>query len=374
MITRSEVDKLLSLRAEQPSVLSLYLSVPVDIAGLRELPAQAGDLYAEAVRSGNGSGTLRGVGRREQETVRGLLTERARDWLGHTVAIFASEELGLTEAIPLPAGLPQRAVLASRPHVRPLLLAIQRSPAYRVVVADRRHAWLFSVVGDEISTAALPAADEVRSHRFSGWYGLEAHRVNERIMGLQRQHLQATAALLERSARVGGTEPLVIGGHRDTIPQVFGALRADLRDAVAGSFVADPATLTPAKVRELAGRVVADWLAERDEELAAQLRQEPPDGLSAVGLTACLAAAGQHATRLIALPEDGLLPGYACGECGALSVSGDGCVHGRQAVQHVPDLMEELAVAALADAARVRTISEPPAGVAALLRFRLAPA
>jgi hypothetical protein len=374
MITRPEVDKLLSVQAEQPSVLSLYLGVPVDIAGLRELPAQAGDLLAQAAGSGNGSGTQRAVGRRDQETVRGLLADRVRDWLGHTVAIFASSDLGLTEAIPLPSGLPERAVLATRPHVRPLLLAIQRSPAYRVVVADRRYAWLFRIAGDEISAAALPEAEQVRSHRFSGWYGLEAHRVNERIIGLQRQHLQATASLLDRAARAGGAAPLVVGGHRDTIPQVLGALPGSLRETVVGSFVADPAALTAARVRELSARVVADWLTGRDRDLAVQLRDEPPDGRNAVGLTACLAAASQHALRLVALPEEGLLPGYKCRECGALSTSGDGCVHGKEAAQHVPDLIEELAVAAIADAADVRTMTEPPAGVAAQLRFRLASA
>jgi Bacterial archaeo-eukaryotic release factor family 10 len=374
MISRSEVDKLLSVQAREASVLSLYLNVPLEQAALRELPALAGDLFAQAAGTGNGSGALQGIGRQEQETVRGLLADRARDWLGHAVAIFTSSEVGLTEAIPLPAELPELAVLATRPHVRPLLLAIQRCAPYRVVVADRRHSWLFSIAGEDIRSAALHDAEEVRSHKFSGWYGLEAYSVNERIIGLHRQHLQATAALLDRAVRIGGAEPLVIGGHRDTIPQVLAALRPELREAFAGSFVADPATLTPGKVRELANGVVADWLTERDRALAAQLRQEPPDGLAAVGLTGCLAAAALHAVRLLAAPRDGLLPGYICRECGALSTNGEGCVHGAPSARPVPDLIEELAVAALADGAQVRTIDDPPGGVAAQLRFRLAAA
>jgi hypothetical protein len=116
MITRADVDKLLSMSTAEPSLLSLYLGVPRDPAQLRELPARADDLLVQPARAPQ----------RERETVRRLLAAHARDWLGHTVAIFASAQLGLAEVIPLPGALPERAVLAVRPHVRPLLLAIQR--------------------------------------------------------------------------------------------------------------------------------------------------------------------------------------------------------------------------------------------------------
>ena len=186
------------------------------------------------------------------------------------MAVFTCAELGLAEAIPLPCRLQERAVLATRPHVRPLLLAIQHCPAYRVAVVDRRHACLFSIAGTKISTAALPPAEGMRSHGFSGWYGLEAHRVNERIIQLARHHYHDTATLLEQTARTSGAEPLIIAGHQDTIPQFLAILPAGLRDHFAGSFVADPHTLTPAKVRDLAGRVIQDWGNLQDQHIAAE--------------------------------------------------------------------------------------------------------
>jgi hypothetical protein len=372
MISRTEVDKLLSVRAAGPSVLSLYLWVPVDPAALRGLPARAGELFTLAARDAPGTQGVIRVREEDRRTVRAMLASRARDWLGHTTAIFTCAELGLAEAVPLPCRLQERAVLATRPHVRPLLAAIQRCPGYRVAVVDRRHAWLFSVAGDHIAAAALPPAEGLRSHGFSGWYGLEAYRVNQRIIELARHHYHDTAALLDHAVRAAGPEPLVVGGHEDTIPQFLAVLPAGLRDHFAGSFVADPHTLTPARVRDLAGRVIEDWVSLRDQRLASQILQQPPDGPTAAGLTACLAAAGQHAIQLLLVPAGGLVPGYACRRCGALSSTGGGCPHGAAAALAVPDLIEEIAISTLGDGGQVETLRDPLADIAARLRFPLA--
>jgi hypothetical protein len=301
------------------------------------------------------------------------LAAHARDWLGHTVAIFACQQLGLAEAVTLPCRLQERAVLATRPHVRPLLLAIQRCPAYRAAVVDRRHAWLFHVTGEHIESTAVPPGQGVRSHGFSSWYGLQAHRVNERIIQLTRQHYTEIAALLDRAARASGPEPLIVGGHEDSIPQFLAALPAGLRDHVAGSFAADPHTLTPAKARDLASRVIQNWLDQSDQRLVTKILEQPPDRLTAAGLSACLAAASQHAIKLLLVPAAGLIPGYACQRCGALSSTGDGCPHRMAAMLAVPDLLEELAVTTLGDGGQVETLRDPPGGVCARLRRPLLP-
>jgi hypothetical protein len=239
-------------------------------------------------------------------------------------------------------------------------------------VVDRRHAWLFAVTGERIETTALPASEGLRSHGFSGWHGFEAYRVNDRIIELARHHYHDVAALLERASRVSGPLPLVIGGHDETIPQFLAVLPAALRDQFAGRFVADPHTLTPARVRDLAAAVIADWVSAREEHLLTGFLQQPPDGLAATGLNACLAAAGEHAIQLVLVPAGGLIPGYACQQCGALSGTPGGCPHGLGAALAVPDLIEEIAVSALADGGQVETLTDPPGGIAARLRFPLA--
>jgi hypothetical protein len=57
----------------------------------------------------------------------------------------------------------------------------------------------------------------------------------------------------------------------------------------------------------------------------------------------------------------------------ALSRTGHGCPHGAAAVVPVPDLIEEI-TSALGAGAQVTGLDEPPASVAARLRFPLAQA
>jgi len=367
VISYAEVEKLLSIQALDGSVLSAYLDVPVDPAALRGLPARLSDLLALGGGTA-GPGAVRAQAE-DERMVRRLLEMHARDWLGHTAAIFACSQLGVLESFPLPCRLPERALLAARPHVRPLLVALQRCPAYRVAVVDRRHAWIFSVAAERVSVAAGPVGGTVRSAGFGGWYGLEAHRVQDRIIEFERHHYRDTAAILRQAVRAGEPEPLVVGGHQEAIPRFLAILPAELRDRLAGSFIVDPHTMTPARVRELSGIVIGDWVNRREQHLAAEFGQQRPDGRTVTGLNACLTAVGQNAIQLLVMPVGGLIPGFACTRCGALTSTPGECGHGRAAAQQVPDLIEEIVIKTRSDGGEVTALPDPPGGIAARLRF-----
>lgn len=368
MISQAEVEKLLSIHAVDRPVLSVYLQVPVDPAALRGLPARVSELLSLGGGGIEDPGAMRARDE-DERMVRRLLEGHARDWLGHTAAIFACSQLGLLQSFPLPCTLPERAVRTARPHVRPLLVALQRCPAYRVAVIDRRHAWIFSIAAEQVSVAAGPPAAGIRSPHFGGWYGLEAHRVHERIIQLTRHHYRDTAATLEQAMRAGEREPLVVGGHQEAIPQFLAILPAGLRDRLAGSFIVDPHTMTPARVRELSSTVIKDWVNRHEQNLLAQLRQQPPNGRTVTGLNACLTAVGQHAVQQLVVPIAGLVPGFACTRCGVLTSTPGECVHGRAAAQQVPDLIEEMVIKTRSDGGEVAALPDPPGDIAARLRF-----
>lgn len=370
MITRAEAGKLGALHAVQPVVLSLYLAIPLDPAELRSVPAHGNELIAAAEGIAGGH-----VIQEDRSSVRRKLQAAGRDWLGRTVAVFACADLGLFEAFPLPCHLPERAVLGTRPHIRPLLAALQRCPAYRVVVADRRHAWLFHVAGDEIETVTAPEAAGVPAPAFGGWYGLESYRVQHRVTELARHHYRDTAAMLERAMGhgvSGDQEPLVIGGHDEGIRQLFASLPPGVRECFAGSFAADTHTLTLARVRDLAGPLVARWAEQHARHLAEQVLAMPPGNLTAAGLPACLAAVNACAVQTLVVPDDGLVPGYECGRCGALSADADTCPDWGTAALPVPDVIEEMVARTVEDGGQVCPVRGGPSLIAARLRFPVA--
>jgi hypothetical protein len=371
MISEAQVQKLRAIRTAGPSVVSLYVWVSADVAELRGLPARADELLDLAMEGMDAAQAAR-VRTYARRTVHRLLEARARQWLGHTAAMFASSETGLAEAFPLPCRLQDRAVVAARPHIRPLLVALQRCPAYLVAVVNRQHAWIFRVTGPRIGVTTLPPAPGVRSRGFSGWYGLESHRISQRITQLARHHFRDTAAVLRQALAASGWPPLVAGGHQDAIPAFLAVLPSDVREHFIGSFVVDPHTMTPARVRELSAPVVNSWVHAREQQLVTRVLTEPPEGRAAIGLNACLAAVNARAVAVLIVPAGGLIPGYACGLCGRLASTPAGCPHGRRASRAVPDLLDEMAAATLEEGGEVAAVRDPPAGVAALVRFALA--
>lgn len=372
MITHAEVEKLLDVRSADPSVLSLYVSVPLDPPALRGLPARADDLLAAARSAAAEDRDVTQARDDDRRLARRMLELHAREWICHTVAIFACAGPRLAEAFVLPGTFEDRAVFAMRPHVRPLLVALQRFPGYCAVIVDRQHAWVFRMTGERIDKLTLPAASGVPSTRFGGWYGLEAHRLNMRVIQLPRHHYRDMAAALGLIMRASDPQPLVIGGHPHDIPQFLDELTDEMREHVVGEFAVDPHTMTPSRVRELASEVVSGWVSTRERRLVTQVLHEPPGGLAAIGLQPCLDAVNQRAAKLLVVPENGMIAGFACQRCAILSSTGNDCPDWGAASVAVPDLIEEMAVAALQNGARVAAAADPPGGVAAQLRFPLA--
>jgi peptide chain release factor subunit 1 len=369
MFTRAEVEKLRNIQAPEPIVLSLYLRVPLDPGELRGLTAEAGDLMADIGADSQDGISRVQVSRADRDAVFDALAAHGRDWLGHTVAFFSCAQLDLFEVLPLPCAVPERGLLAIRPHVRPLLTALQRSPDYRVAIVDRRHSWVLAVSGTRVETLARSFDEGLRSTGFGGWYGLEARRVQQRVIQLSHRHYRDVAAALERAAVVNPDIPLVIGGHHESIAHLLQVLPPAARNAFAGSLTSDTHSLTAAEIRELAQPVIEDWVRRTEQKLTSEIIADAPRRLTAVGLPRTLAAAGQHAVAHLLVAHADLIPGFVCGRCGVLTTGRDDCPDWGTAACAVPDLLEELAQRTLDDDGKVTTTRDTPFTVAARLRF-----
>jgi len=369
VITRSDADRLRAVRAGKPAVVSVYLPVPVDLAEHRGLPIRARELIKSAAsqepRAGGGM-----VRETDVDAIINAVARDSHEWLGRTVALFAWAEGGLFEAVPLPGPLHEQAVIADRPYIRPMLAALQRNPAYRVALVDTKHAWVLNIAQDQIETVAERIDRGVRSPQFAGWYGLEAYRVQQRIMELSKQHFRDTISILAHSGD-GVARPLVLGGHEDEISRFQTLLPRAVRTTLAGSFRVDLQTATPGRVRELAGQVMAQWSRYAEARLVAELLNEPPNLSATTDLDGCLAASRARAVAQLVLPDDLVIPGYACDECGALSSTAKDCdcPDPNKACHPVPDLLDELASRTLDGGGLVTAVRNPPFTAAARLRF-----
>ncbi|HET9896930.1 MAG TPA: hypothetical protein VFQ44_18505 [Streptosporangiaceae bacterium] len=374
MITKTDADGLRGQRARNSAVISLYLNVPVDLAEHRGLVTKArelakGEVPGEAAVAGQPAEA-------DLEQVAALVSAGCHDWLGQTVAIFVCGELGLAETVPLPGYSPDRAVIAARPYLRPLLATLQRNPPYQVAIIDTKHAWVLAVAGDGIDTVAERTGQGVPSPGFAGWYGLEAYRVQQRVMQLARQHFRDTIGVLEQASDAQ-RHPLVLGGHEMQISQFLSIMPQAVRQRVAGSFAVDLQTATPARVRQLADPVIAGWAESAETRLVEDLLSEPPGTAVTTSLDDCLTAVRSRAVANLAVADDKMIPGYACEDCGKLGVdSGAGsarcdCPDPAQACTPVPDVLDDLTSQALDGGGEVTAVRHAPFTAAARLRFRL---
>jgi len=364
----ADADRLRAARAADPAVVSIYLQVPVDLAEHRALPVRARDLIKSAAsqepRAGGGM-----VRETDPEAVISAVTQDSHAWLGRTIALFACAQIGMFEAVPLPGFLTERAVIADRPYIRPMLAAIQRNPAYRAALIDAKHAWVLNIAEDEIETVAERTDPGVRSPQFGGWYGLEAHRIQQRIIKLSKQHFRDTISILERAD--GTDRPLVLGGHENEISHFVAALPRTVRQTVAGSFNIDLQTATPGRVRELARPVIARWSERTEARLVDEVLNEPPGLSVTTDLDGCLAASRARAIAQLFLPDDQVVPGFACADCGALSSRAQDCdcPDPAEVCHAVPDVLDELAARTLDSGGLVTAVRHTPFTAAARLRF-----
>ena len=368
MIARAEADRLRALRSSGTPVVSLYLPVPLDLADHRGLATRARELVRAAAAEASDRG-LPAPDEQDVESLAALVGTHSHEWLGRTVALFACAGIGLSQTAALPGPAAGRAVVARRPYLRPLLAAMQRSPAYRVAVIDARHAWVLAISDGRIETLAERIGEGVPSTGFAGWYGLESYRVQQRVMQLARQHFRQTFAILDRP----GTErlPLVIGGQEAEVSQFLAAAPRGVSDAVAGTFRVDLQTVTPGRIRELAGPVIEQWTRQAEAAVVADVLGQPPNRAVTTGLDGCLAAIRSGAVGQLIVADEKFVPGFGCGHCGALSTRQDrcDCPDPAEPCQPVPDLLDEMACRALDGGAEVTAVRGAPFEVAARLRF-----
>lgn len=302
------------------------------------------------------------------------LPETRKELLGTTIAVFACSQAGLYEQTELPRPVPDRAEVDATPFLRPLLEVMEELHPAVVVIADTKNAWIYTYDKGELEVQERRKEEILDKRKRAGWHGEGERNMRMREETWSRKHLKETAKHAEDLLLNTGSEVIVIGGHEESIPEFRGLLTRPMQEKVAGTFVIDTSTMTPAEVRDGTKRILEEYELEEEKRLVADaLERVAAHGFGAAGLEWCLLAVNEKAVELLLVQDDQRLPGRVCDRCGFLGLTETECPVDGSATRETSDIFDEMEAAVLDSSGRVENVRPgtdlDKHSVAAILRF-----
>jgi peptide chain release factor subunit 1 len=229
------------------------------------------------------------------------------------IAIFASRELGLFEALPLPHVHRSRLAVAHEPLVRELLALEEEFGTILVVVYDRTAARCFEVTAyDCVEVPGLAGIESSRSSKFHGGRQRQVmarggapsgsageHNYHMRIR-TEKQRLYAQIA--DRVFQVNRTKPLagiVLGSVGVDAGAVIPHLHTYVHDLVLGVVKLSPRSATPAAVRDAALALREERERAWERAHADAVKDGQPRGWAVNGVDATLKALRRGQVRTL---------------------------------------------------------------------------
>jgi len=377
MLTAETIDRIVRFDGQGMPVVSLQVGVDRDPTLREGLPTRVNSLLDTHVRPLT---TDEGLDHAQRLSLR---TDIERIWAAVTaehwrpggMAIYACSARDLYEEVPLPqTQLRDQAVVDVAPYVRPMLAVLDEYRRTCVAVIDRAKAQFWEIYQDEMREVTKVRDRVLRKSNFAA--GRSEYRMRNKADELTKRHYRAVVQQLEELFRTEGFDLLVLGGHQHEIPMFTDFLPAGLRERVAGTFGIDPDKSVVAEVRAEADAVLARYAAADEQRLVSDLLEKlASGGLAAAGLGDCLWAGSVAAIGTLLIRAGASEPGVVCDQSGWLALTGQVCPLCGNPTRRIPDVIEELAEAVIAEGGSVRHIRSDDRldgpEVAAYLRFPL---
>jgi hypothetical protein len=376
VLDQAQIDRLRRTDTGGFPVLSVYVNLQPGPVSLRNLPARIKDLLAQAEVSSES------LSRSQRLSIREDIQSLSRDVgrfgtdLGHGVAVFRSHGAGIDEQFALPGPVRDRAIIDVSPYLRPIEAMIEHYQRYCVAVVGRRLGSIFRFSMDQLETWEEMRDEEIRKANYGGFSGYEEQRVRARADEMVARHYRHVAGRLTELKRSdGGFDLLIVGGSDSHVAGLLEALPPDVTDLLAGTFVIDPGTMTPATVLEHARRVAGEWEAQGERKLVADLFDAAASGSTAVlGLEQACAAVNRRSVDVLYVQAEHATPGSICVVCERVTYeTGSTCSACGGSLRSVPDVVDRLSESVRSAGGRVQHIlNEGPLAefeVGALLRY-----
>jgi peptide chain release factor subunit 1 len=355
------VDRLVAFRPSGAPVLSLYVPVPYEPGDLKGVGARFTTLLRsvrEQLESEELDHDARESLRADIQRIADEVAPTADTFKGRGVAVFACHAAHFFEEVVLPRPVRDRAVVDASPYLRPLLAVLDECHRYCVVVVDREHAWIYEFFMGSLELAKKAHGRALRDPNYAGgWQGWKEDRTHHKAELLARRHYRETAARVDEVMRRTGAELLIVGGHRETVAEFLPFLSHELQPKVAGTFVVDPATMTPGQVRERADDIVGAYERREEQQLVADTFERLAEGgFAAAGLDWCLMAVNEQAVQLLLIHGDEEAPGRVSDRCGWLGRDEEDCPVCGEPTRKTPDVIDEMAAAVVDTGGRVEHV------------------
>jgi peptide subunit release factor 1 (eRF1) len=294
------------------------------------------------------------------------------------LAVFACEELGLFEAVPLPRVHRTRAMLDDTPWIAELVAAGREAEPIIATVMDRAIARFFTVSPSGV--VELPCGFTVSGR--GGKYrpdredapGRGERDYHGRLAEERHRHYAMITERLEELGRDRPASGVVLAGPADHTGALLRFLPDRMAARVLGTARLNPTSATPAIVHAAAHRVAEDHERSAVAAEVLALQESIGTGWAVEGVRETLRALSRGQVRALYVRESLGGGGFRCAATGRLVLAKGDCA-GEGEPRPVRDLVDEAIEGALRQRARVVIVpkdagGEPVDGLAATLRFK----
>ena len=330
---------------ESPSgpIVSLYLNLQPAVEERRTVGARLRNLLdplqdLEAKLDHDGRMTLR----RATHSVLEMETEIAKN-TGHCVAVFVGGSPEIHEFLTLPRKAWDVAVAATRPYLRPIAATLDQFHHVATLIIDPRRSVLrVSHMGQTLDQSEVES-EPIRKADYGGWKGLDEHRVRQHAEEVHRRHNREVAERLQHLKDEHGVEVVFVGGREEAVSAFLHGLSNGLRSLVADTFIVDVNTETEGRIAKVTAELEEAYEVKQELELVMKVMEVAKEGgLATIGVEDTLQAANFDAIELLVVAGTEMIPGWACGSCGWLALTGPVCPACQSEATSVDDFIDSL--------------------------------
>ena len=294
------------------------------------------------------------------------------------LAIFACEELGLFEAVPVSRVHRTRLILDDTPWIAGLLASEQEGVPVLVVIVDRRHARFFHVTPGESTELPGLVVISTRGGKFHsargdapGW---GEHDYQQRLEQEHHRHYANVVQRTEELLREAPFRGVILAGPVDHTAALARFLPDDIAKRLLGTAKLNPTAVDAAELRAAALEVAEEHSAKLLTGELRALDEAVGSGWAVNGARETLRALHQGQVRSLFIRDNLQGRGFRCSATGRMVLARGDCRNEGQP-RPVRDLADEAVEEALRQRARVVIVpectgAEAVDGLAATIRFR----